>query len=267
MAGEDERREALKRLCGFSQWAGKPPGPESTFTCDFFFPAAALPEWRVLKALAPSAAGLRRVRRYILEPAGAKGEATGGAQGEAQGGALDLMSFECPSWADAREAVIDYMAGCATGGFRPGADLQYEFGEVAFGGRTSGGMALFVRGNMFVVVRRALAQPHTDELARCIDRLLAGRPGDGDRGGKVPPEVVRFEALAPLAEGKRVPLELSAQDPLGRPVWHQLFVRGGEVGRADDRLYLAPGAGDVRVEAFTFNENGHWARRALTTKA
>ncbi|MCL6451742.1 MAG: hypothetical protein K6T75_10660 [Acetobacteraceae bacterium] len=269
MPGEAERREALKKLYGFADWGLKSPAPETTFTLNFFLPAAALTEWRLTKSLALETTGERRVRRWMLEPMAGEAHTADTAASTAGrprcGEALTLTSFECPSRADACEAVLDYIATCATPRFRPGAELNYDFGEMAWGGAGPGGTVLFLRGNMFLVVRRALGRPPVEGLARWVDRLLSVRPGEGEQGGRIPPQLARMEAGS-LAADRRAPVTVEAHDPLKRPVWYQFFVRGGELVRARERVLLSPTAAEVGLEVFAFNEDASWVRGRASLK-
>jgi len=244
---QDDRREALRKLFPRTEPAG------GTFAWHFLPPAPTTPGWRMLKTLAPPPRGLRWERRHFLT---VKPEEV-----------VEVLSLECPSAADAREAALDYMRSCSSPTFQTGDKVGYDFGEASWSGPGGpGGLALFVRGNLAVAVRRATGSPAVEPVARWADGLLAVRPGAAEGYGRTAPSIARFEA-GPVTGDKKRPLLLEVQDPLKRPVWCQFFVEGGRLERGESGLTLTVTAPEVVVEAFCFNENAHWTHGRLAAKA
>jgi hypothetical protein len=243
---KDDRREALRKTL-------PPVAPTGgTFAWQFFLPAPAVPGWRIAKTLTPASRGARRERRHFLTVA--------------PGEVVEVLSLECPSATDAREAVLDHLCACASPSFEAGGKIGYDFGEASWGGPEGpGGLAVFVRGNVAVVVRRAVGSPNVQAVARWTDELLAVRPGPSERQGPTAPALIRLESGQILGERKRA-LALEARDPLKRPVWWQLFVDGGRLERGETGLVLTTTATEATVEAFCLNENAHWTRGRLVSK-
>ena len=83
--------------------------------------------------------------------------------------------FECASSDAAHEYLIDALNEFESAGI--GRRTDVSFGDVAFGTQS---VALFARGNLVVLVRKATPQPEpVTPIAQAVDTIILGRPRPG----------------------------------------------------------------------------------------
>jgi hypothetical protein len=160
------------------------------------------------------------------------------------------------------ENLVLQLAGYAVPSITRQADIG--IGDVAFGS-ADGGLVLFARANLVVLVRNATPTVFpVAEIARRFDESLVSAPVPAE--GEDAPQIHRFDVSGKSVEaGKSVPLEIEAVDPLERPLWFKFFAPTGEVFRdVEGQLAYRPAAaGPQRITGYAINSDGGAATQAL----
>lgn len=170
--------------------------------------------------------------------------------------------YETRSPEEAREHLLRQLGEFES----PALERRDGPGDVAFG--TAGDRALvFARANLVVLVRNAGVEVASVEpVGDALDRLFVSPALDRS---SVRPEIRRLGlgGAAP-SRGAPAPLELEADDPLGRRVWFRLAAASGAFSASEGRVFYTPEAeGPQAVEVTAVNENLGAARETLEFEA
>lgn len=150
-------RDALKERHHFREWAGKSTVPGDRAVRNFTFMGNELPGFRLDRVDRREAAQPPRLTAFWR-------------RGETQA-VVRVDVFECASSEAAHEYLIDALNEFESAGIGRRTDMN--FGDVAFG---TDSVALFARGNLVVLVRKATPQPEpVTPIAQAIDTIILGR--------------------------------------------------------------------------------------------
>jgi hypothetical protein len=154
-------REVLKERYRYSEWAGRSSAPSDRSVHKFIFTGEELPGYR-----------LARVdRREAPEPA----RVTGFWRRADTDAVVRIDVFECATLNATHDYLIDALNEFESGAI--GRRTDVSFGDVAFG---TDAVALFARGNLVVLVRKAT--PQTEKvtgIAQAIDAIILRRLQEG----------------------------------------------------------------------------------------
>jgi hypothetical protein len=150
-------RDALKERHRFREWAGRSAAPVGRDVRKFAFTGDELPGFR-----------LDRVdRREEAQPP----RLTAFWRRAATQAVVRIDVFECASVNAAHEYLIDALNEFESAAI--GRRTDVTFGDVAFG---TDSVALFARGNVVVLVRKATPQTEpVTPIAQAIDTVILGR--------------------------------------------------------------------------------------------
>jgi hypothetical protein len=150
-------RDALKERHGFREWAGRSATPVDRAVRKFAFTGDELP-------------GLRLERAASREDAQPPRLIALWRRGATQA-VVRIDVFECASVTAAHEYLIDALNEFESADIRRRTDAK--FGDVAFGNDS---VALFARGNLDVLVRKATPQTEPiTPIAETIDAVILRR--------------------------------------------------------------------------------------------
>jgi hypothetical protein len=169
---------------------------------------------------------------------------------------LELLVSECPDRGSARPALLRTL-----GQFQAFLERREGIGDIAFAAAGDGAVT-FVVANLVVLVR-AVDGPPTPMIgpAHDVERHVRDRP---EPGGRLAPEIHELTAAAPQTDGT-IPIDVEADDPLGRPLWFKVFGHRGEAFDRNGELTFRPyGPEPWDITIFAINENGGSAERALS---
>ena len=247
MTGPEEypMLDFLKQQYGFERWAELAADEEALFVWKFFLSEGDLPGYRP-ERIQPIAAvddwpeSIQSIWRREDDP-----EAL-----------VSVLVIEGPERRAARDLLLR-----ALGEFQGILEPREGIGEVAFAGAGDRALVLAL-ANLVLVVRTAGGKPApVTGVAETLERDLRN---PREPGGRVAPEIETLEAGPPRADGT-VQISLEAADPLGRPVWFQLFGLGGELLVRNRELAFRPyGPGPRELTVYAINENKGSSSRRLT---
>jgi len=149
-------RDALKERHHFREWAGQSAAGDRAVR-NFTFTGNELPGFRLDRVDRREAAQPPRLTAFWR-------------RGETQA-VVRVDVFDCASSDAAHEYLIDALNEFESAGIGRRTDMN--FGDVAFG---TDSVALFARGNLVVLVRKATPQPEpVTPIAQAIDTIILGR--------------------------------------------------------------------------------------------
>jgi hypothetical protein len=152
-----EQREILRRQHRYNEWAGRSTVPADRTMRQFAFTGDELPGYRLERA---------ERRETPQQPPGVTGFWRRGDSNAV----IRIDIWECASINAAHEYLIE-----ALGEFEATMARRTDaaFGDVAFG---TDSVALFARGNLVVLIRKASPQTEpVTPIAQAIDALIVGR--------------------------------------------------------------------------------------------
>jgi hypothetical protein len=154
-------REVLKERHRYKEWAGRSTAPSDRTIRNFMFTGDELPGYR-----------LDRVdRREAPQPA----RVTAFWRHADTNAVVRIDVFECATLNAAHDYLIDALNEFESGAFGRRTDMS--FGDVAFG---TDSVALFARGNLVVLVRKATPQAESvTGIAQAIDAIILSRLQEG----------------------------------------------------------------------------------------
>jgi hypothetical protein len=158
---QESEREALKERHRYSEWAGRSTAPSDRSVRNFMFTGDELPGYRLDRVDRGEPPQLVRV--------------TGFWRRANTSAVVRVDVFECATFNAAHEYLIDALNEFESGAF--GRRTDVDFGDVAFG---TDSVALFGRGNLVVLVRKATPQTEAvTGIAQAIDAIIFRRLQEG----------------------------------------------------------------------------------------
>jgi hypothetical protein len=158
---QPSEREAIKERHRYSEWAGRSTAPSDRSVRNFIFTGDELPGYRLDRVDRREEPQLVRVTAFWRRID--------------TNAVVRIDVFECATLNAAHEYLIDALNEFESGAF--GRRTDVSFGDVAFGTDSA---ALFARGNLVVLVRKATPQTEAvTGIAQAIDAIILRRLQEG----------------------------------------------------------------------------------------
>jgi hypothetical protein len=159
---QESERKALKERHRYSEWAGRSTAPSDRSVRNFMFTGDELPGYRLDRVDRGETPQLVRVTGFWR-------------RANTTSAVVRVDVFECATLNAAHEYLIDALNEFESGAF--GRRTDVGFGDVAFG---TDSVALFARGNLVVLVRKATPQTEAvTGIAQAIDAIIFRRLQEG----------------------------------------------------------------------------------------
>ncbi len=221
---------------------------KNLFVWKFFLGGNEVPEWKLTEVRTTEGFKEGIAKEYYWENKEQKEEA------------IKIDIIECYSWQKAEEMLMNIVNN----------HMAPRLAETKIGDTSYTGFGdvlqhiIFVRANMVVVLKSIGKKDiSVKEFSAILDELFYSKPIASEKG--VLPAIASFSIAdrhVNITEKNAFKLEVTATDPLERPLWYKFFADNGEFLSTEGEIYFIPADGlKGMISVYATNEN-----RFITTK-